>query len=142
MIRPAQASDAPVIADLTCQLGYAVDVPATAERIKDLLAKDDHFVAVAVVDDQVVGWMQAHACVTLESGFRAEILGLVVSDAVRRRGVGRDLVAAAEAWALTKGAETLVVRSNVQRTESHAFYPALGFSLSKTQSVYRKRIGS
>ena len=36
------------------------------------------------------------------------------------------------------GAEAVVVRSNTKRVESHIFYPALGFTVSKTQSVYRK----
>jgi hypothetical protein len=36
------------------------------------------------------------------------------------------------------GAPVLVVRSNTTRRESHVFYPALGFSVSKTQRVYRK----
>jgi GNAT superfamily N-acetyltransferase len=78
----------------------------------------------------------------LESGFRVEINGLIVSPEARRRGVGRALVSRAEEWALQVGAEAIVVRSNVQRIESHAFYPALGYDVSKTQTVYRKRLNS
>jgi GNAT superfamily N-acetyltransferase len=68
-------------------------------------------------------------------------VGLVVSESCRRRGVGRSLVKRAEQWAAEIGAETLVVRSNTKRVESHRFYPALGFSLAKTQAVYRKGLG-
>ena len=76
----------------------------------------------------------------LESGRRAEIVGLVVAGAGRRRGVGRALVQAAEAWAAKGGIERLIVRSNITRAESHAFYPALGFSRGKTQAVYQKAL--
>jgi hypothetical protein len=33
------------------------------------------------------------------------------------------------------------VRSNALRQEAHAFYPALGYALAKTQRVYRKALG-
>jgi hypothetical protein len=49
------------------------------------------------------------------------------------------LVGRAETWATEISAETVVVRSNAKRVESHVFYPALGFLPSKTQVVYRKR---
>ena len=58
---------------------------------------------------------------------------------MRRQGVGRSLVAQAETWAREISAETVVVRSNARRLESHAFYPSLGYLPSKTQVVYRKR---
>ena len=34
----------------------------------------------------------------------------------------------------------LFLRSSVDRTEAHMFYPALGFERSKTQHVYRKSL--
>ena len=45
-----------------------------------------------------------------------------------------------EAWAVAQGAPVLVVRSNVRRTESHVFYPSLGFAVNKTQTVFHKRL--
>jgi GNAT superfamily N-acetyltransferase len=77
--------------------------------------------------------------VALESGLRVEIVGLIVSETMRRRGVGRCLVEYAETWAKEISAETVVVRSNTKRVESRVFYPSLGFLPSKTQVVYRKR---
>jgi GNAT superfamily N-acetyltransferase len=140
-IRNACASDSAEIAELTAQLGYAADPEATSLRLAKIDGRDDHLAVVAVLDGKTVGWLHAHASVALESGFRAEIVGMVVSEGCRRRGVGRCLVRRAEQWALEKGARVLVVRSNMKRVESHGFYPALGFSTSKTQTVYRKQIG-
>jgi GNAT superfamily N-acetyltransferase len=90
----------------------------------------------------MVGWLQAHASHVLESGFRVEITGLIVSPEARRQGIGRALVNRAEEWACKLGAKAIVVRSNVHRVESHTFYPALGYDVSKTQTVYRKRLNS
>jgi len=98
---------------------------------------------VLIADDPahvLCGWLTAHAFDTLASGFRVQITGLVVAESHRRQGAGRHLVAAAERWAEKIGAETIVVFSNVQRTESHAFYPALGYTNTKTEAVYRKSL--
>ena len=76
----------------------------------------------------------------LEMGERVEIVGLVVDSVARRSGVGRALVAAAEHWARSRGIDEVFVRSNVVRPESHPFYERIGYLLSKTQHVYRKRL--
>jgi GNAT superfamily N-acetyltransferase len=140
-IRNASVCDAEDIAELTAQLGYPADAQAAGRRLARIIGQRDQLVLVAILDNEIVAWIQAQASEALESGFRVEIVGLVVSESCRRRGVGRSLVKRAEQWAAEIGAETLVVRSNTKRVESHRFYPALGFSLAKTQAVYRKGLG-
>ena len=108
-------------------------------RVLAILASTADRLIVAVdSSDAVVGWLQAHTAHKIESGFCVEITGLVVSPAARRRGAGRSLVADIERWARRISAEAVVVRSNIKRVESHSFYPALGFTATKTQTVYRK----
>ena len=137
-IREAISSDADAIARLTRELGYAADPAAISQRLARLTDRNDQLVLVALLDEKPVGWLQAHASDVLESGFRVEIVGLIVSLQSRRLGIGRQLVQRAEQWAIALGAAAIVVRSNTARGESHRFYPALGFSATKTQAVYRK----
>lgn len=137
-IRDAIDSDATAIAGLVAELGYEAGQEEVQSRLARLKGRDDQMVVVAIKENRIVGWIQAHASEVLESGFRAEIVGLVVSQSFRRSGVGRSLVSRAEQWAVEIGAAVLVVRSNTKRVESHSFYPVLGFTLSKTQAVYRK----
>ena len=137
-IREAQLSDSSDIARLTGELGYVGDAEAVRGRLERVASYRDQVVFVAIADDKVVGWLQAHASVSLESGYRVEIIGLIVETVARRQGVGRSLVRQAERWALEIGSDVLVVRSNVKRVESHDFYAAIGFSSAKTQAVYRK----
>lgn len=80
----------------------------------------------------------AEPAAIVESGFRVEITGLIVAAEQRRHGVGRAFVAEAESWVKLISAEAIVARGNIRRVESHAFYPALGYSAAKTQNVYRK----
>jgi GNAT superfamily N-acetyltransferase len=139
-IRAAKAGDAEAVSILSKELGYPSDLKATRERLRRILMRDDQRIIVAVAPGGAVcGWLQAHSSVVVEYGLRVEIVGLIVSDRMRRKGVGRSLVAQAETWAAEISAEAIVVRSNTKRVESHAFYPALGYLPSKTQVVYRKR---
>jgi GNAT superfamily N-acetyltransferase len=142
MVRAATVDDAAAIAPLLDELGYPADPEVVRDRLARLLARKDCLVAVAQSESgEICGWIQAHSAEVLESGFRVEIAGLVTAKSMRRRGIGRMLVECAESWAAQLGAKTIVVRSNVARSASHAFYPAVGYANTKTQSVYRKRIG-
>jgi GNAT superfamily N-acetyltransferase len=138
-VRAARAEDADQIARLSGELGYPVSAAVMRTRLSSVLASASDMVRVCEdANGAVIGWLQAHAGDSLESGLRVEILGLVVAGVARRAGVGRALVEEAERWARGRSADTLVVRSNVRRAESHRFYPAVGFSLAKTQHVYSK----
>jgi len=139
-LRNAIHSDSVEIARLTNELGYSADPKVISERLAGIAGRREQLVLVAILEESVVGWLQAHASVALESGLRVEIVGLIVTENARREGIGRSLVQRAEQWARELGAMTVIVRSNTQRIESHHFYPALGFSTSKTQTVYRKHL--
>jgi GNAT superfamily N-acetyltransferase len=112
-----------------------------AERLERLLARPEDAVLIAEMPSgEVVGWLHAAEQELLESGRRCEILGLVVDAGQRKLGAGRQLVAAAEAWARERGLAEMAVRSNVARVESHPFYERLGYLRVKTQHAYRKRL--
>jgi N-acetylglutamate synthase-like GNAT family acetyltransferase len=137
-IREANSGDATDLARLTAELGYTGSEDLMRRRLARIASQPDQIVLVAILDERIVGWLQARACLSLESGYSAEITGLIVEASARRRGVGRTLVKRSERWASELGVEALLVRSNVQRVESHDFYRALGFTSWKNQVVYRK----
>ena len=141
-IRPAVEDDAGEVARLAAVLGYPVAEEEMRARVRGILGSDADLLLVAAAGDgRVVGWLQAHAACRVHTGRGVEIVGLVVDPAARRQGIGKRLVAEAERWAEARSAEVLVVRSNLRRSESHLFYPALGFSLNKQQAVYRLGLG-
>ena len=133
--------DAEAMARLSTELGYAADTAVMAKRIEAVLASSADFLVVAIASsDEICGFLQAHASTVIESGFRVEIMGLIVAGSARRQAVGRALVADAEQWAKNLSAPVMVVRSNIVRMESHQFYPALRYEATKTQQIYRKRL--
>ena len=135
--RPMTETDAEAVTELADELGYPNEIENIRQRIQMIGAGDLLLVAVDSTDT-VVGFIQAHRVCIIEVGCRVEILGLVVSKVARRLGIGRRLIAEVENWAKSSGAEAVVVRSNTKRTESHIFYPAMGYREIKTQAVYEK----
>ncbi len=145
-LRPARSGDAAELARLSAQLGYPQQAVEFERRLRRLLISADHRIVVAtesgtsVEGGRLLGFIAIERRLTLELGERVEIVGLVVDDSARRRGIGQALVRTAEDWARTIGVGDVAVRSNVVRDESHPFYERNGFERTKTQHVYRKRL--
>ena len=139
-IRRARFGDAEEMARLAAQLGYPVTVGDMAERLAALLPNGRHCIAVAASGERLLGRVHVEHRSSLEGGDRAELMALVVDSSARRRGLGRELVEYAEAWALSRGLAALTVRSNTARKLSHPFYEALGYTRDKTQHVYSKAL--
>lgn len=135
-IRHATAKDAKAITNLSFQLGYSLSEAATVLNLELLENSERDIVYVAVQNERVIGWMQVSYCVKLESRPFCEIMGLVTDEHVRGKGVGRMLVMHAAEWGRQRNCATLVVRTNVVRTEAHRFYEVCGFTLKKEQKVY------
>ena len=138
--RRATPGDAEAVAELSGQLGYPMAADLVRNRLATLTVSPDHAIIVAELNGAMCGWVHVHAQQSLVSGERGAILGLVVSREFRRRGIGRLLMEEAERWVRGRGLDEVVLRSNVARSESHAFYPAIGYDQFRTQAVYRKRL--
>ncbi|HEY5552949.1 MAG TPA: GNAT family N-acetyltransferase, partial [Opitutaceae bacterium] len=141
-IRPATVTDADAIARLATELGYPASGAEIRTRLTTLLGSRAHFIAVAEREGEVIGWVGAEHRTLLESGERAELVGLVVSVGARRSGIGSALVGSAEAWAQGRGLTKMGVRSNIGRAEAHPFYEHLGYARTKTQHAYAKALAS
>ncbi|GAB6196902.1 GNAT family N-acetyltransferase [Lysobacter xanthus] len=137
-IRAARIADAAEIARLSAQLADPVTPECMAVRLAAFVDDAPRAAFVADTGDALAGWIAVERRMTLETGEAFEITGLVVDAAQRRSGVGARLVAAADAWRAAQGGQGLLVRSNVVRAASHAFYASLGFQFAKTQHVYRR----
>ena len=126
-IRPAVDDDAPQLATLLAHLGYPSDAADLPDRLLRLRSGgDDAF--VAVLNGETVGLATVHSRAVLHVARPvAQLTALVVPPAMRGRGVGRALVAAAEQWARAQGAERLVVTTALHRAEAPLFYERLGF---------------
>ena len=135
-IRRARLDDAEALAALSTQLGYPSDTQTMQQRLDVAVNSPEHAVYVCCDDDALHAWIHVMRTFHLESGFGAEIAGLIVSERCRGQGLGSRLVRQAEDWAKSLGFDRLRVRCRAERTRAHAFYRNLGFEQEKMQHVF------
>jgi GNAT superfamily N-acetyltransferase len=139
--RIARVTDAPELAELTTQLGYPSTPGDIERRLPALLESSDHLVLVAVdARDRPVAWLHAVVRRVLESDSFVQVAGLAVDAGRRGAGIGSQLLAGAEQWALEAGFDLIRVRSNVIRERAHAFYVRAGYALAKTSHLFAKHL--
>jgi GNAT superfamily N-acetyltransferase len=140
-VREIQVEDAEAAANLSRELGYPVEAAVMAGRIRAIKALPDHATYVASLPDRgIVGWIDIGVVHHLQTEKHVEIGGLVVSSGARSLGVGRQLVARAEEWALERGIRTMLVRSQLKRERAHQFYLREAYRQIKTSVVFSKQL--
>jgi GNAT superfamily N-acetyltransferase len=139
-IRSARPEDGERLAALSGELGYPMTAEEAVRRLTDLSAHGDHALLVAESGGRVAGWIQVSLPRIFETPKSAEIAGLIVDATERGQGIGRQLVAAAAAWAEARGCASVRVRTNVIRERAQAFYAREGFREVKTQKVLQKTL--
>ena len=128
-IRVAELREADGLSPLLEALGYPAAAELIERRLQRLAANPNAIVLVASVGLVVEGVATAHMFDTIHAEAPAAwITALVVSTAVRRRGVGSGLVRALERWARERGAIRISVNSGLHRADAHSFYEGLGYA--------------
>jgi GNAT superfamily N-acetyltransferase len=86
-------------------------------------------VLVAELDGAVIGCLSTSIMRVLHRPAPVgRISMMVVDEALRSRGIGAQLVRAAEAALAAQGCYMVEVTSNMRRTEAHRFYERLGYA--------------
>lgn len=139
-IRTADAVDGEALAPLLADLGFEAGADALADRIGGLSRMGEP-VLVAKIGDALAGCITWHVTNMLHRPHPVgRITLLIVAPGMRRKGVGRALVEAAEARLTARGCGLVEVTSNDKRRAAHAFYRRLGYE--QTSRRFAKPIGS
>jgi N-acetylglutamate synthase-like GNAT family acetyltransferase len=127
-IRAAELSDAVVLANLMSQLGYSTRTSEMEMRLKTILPDRRYQTWVAVREGKVAGMIGTFCYQGYEhNNPSAKILALVVDEAMRSVGVGKALIAAAEADLANQNITRLIVNTRLTREDAHAFYERVGY---------------
>jgi aminoglycoside 6'-N-acetyltransferase I len=141
-VRRAQAADRPEHARMRAALWPDEDPAELASELETLLADSTQAAFVAERDDgRLCGFAEASVRAYANSNDEAPcafLEGLWVDEDVRRRGVGRALVAAVEDWARANGFTELGSDALVDNSVSHAAHHALGFEERERVVYFRK----
>jgi ribosomal protein S18 acetylase RimI-like enzyme len=118
------------------ELGYPTDAASFTERVAAVSANPDDGVLIAEDDGNILGLVAVHSFEMLHRpGRLGRITVLVVSAAARNRGIGRQLLNAAESHLRACGCVKLEVTSGEHRPEAHGFYAANGYEEQRVHFV-------
>ena len=128
-IRQANESDANALALLVAERGfdYPTETSLVRERLSDLIGAGDS-ILVATDDSKLIGMALLHRTRFLHRPPDGRIVSLVVSETHRSRGVGAQLIEAAESFFRDWGCGRVEVTSGATREGAHRFYLRSGYS--------------
>ena len=125
IIRDAKLTDAPA---LVCELGYKTTPAEMRRRLRSILDDGNYRTLVAEVDGKVCGMIGTLAYASYEHDDPSgRILALVTLPSVRRRGIGRALIASAEKDFVQKAVTRVSLNTRLARKDAHQFYESLGY---------------
>ena len=127
-IRDAELKHASELAVLMCELGYETKRTEMEARLKLILSNPAYKTFVALVDGSVCGMIGTVTYPSYEhDDAGGRILALVTSNAARRRGIGRALIATAEKDFAQRGIRRVALNTQLTREDAHKFYESLGY---------------
>lgn len=135
------ADDIPASHDLLSQLGYPLDRKELQRRYDAVVGAADHALLVAEHDHRIIALCHVYARPALDKPPEAVVQALVVDQASRGSGVGRDMTAMVERWARAHGFTSVALYSSALRSEAHAFYKVVGYRLTATSHLFCKSLG-
>jgi GNAT superfamily N-acetyltransferase len=140
LVRALRSSDQQVASGLLRQLGYEIDPTELASRIARVLANPMHIAAVAEEKGSICGLVHAYERPALERAYEVVLQSLVVDQSTRKTGIGKQLMAAAEVWAKSRGVDQVVLHTRIERDDARSFYEHIGYKLTTTSHLMAKRL--
>ena len=136
-VREARPTDAVEAVRLLSQLGHAQPAGKDSARLAAFIEQGECVLVAERASSssaRLLGVVTLHvAPVMHRAGPIGRLSALVVDESARGGGIGRALVAAAEAYFAARGCAMIEVTSNKARTDAHAFYERLGYAATSVR---------
>lgn len=123
---------------LNKEIGRTISSSSLKEII-DALPRSERLL-LAVEGDFLVGFAHLRVHSDLAGASSVEVVDLIVRSANRQRGIGRQLLNAAETWARQSDYRSLQIRIPVADSGAHAFLTALQFEQSATLLEFNRHL--
>ncbi len=120
------------------EMGYDYPEEETEKRIQKILKSEKDRVFVAIVEDEVVGYIHACDYDVIYAPSYKNIMGIAVCSDYKRNGIGKALLSAVEEWAKCTGAVGVRLNSGATRVFAHRFYKNCGYVGDKEQIRFIK----
>lgn len=122
------------------QLDPSVE-PIKKDHLKSLIRSKNSHLFLAVSDDKEIAGMLTAAVYLIPTGTKYWIEDVVVDEAYRGKGIGKELMVHAMEFAKSAGAKSVDLTSRPARVAANKLYKELGFELRET-NVYRYSLTS
>jgi len=148
-VRAAKPSDLKVLGKMRNALWPDSSVEQHEEELVPILAGKPPGILplvyfVAEENGTVVGFVEVGLRSTADGCDWTRAVGYVegwyVAESHRRRGVGAQLIAAAENWAREQGCIEMASDTQIQNTQSLQAHLRLGYEVSERSILFRKRL--
>ncbi len=131
-------ADLPLVQPLLRQLGYELALNELEQRFGLVVKSPEHSAFVCETEGKLVGLLHVYGRPALEKPAEAIIQSIVVDKAYRKVGIGNQLIAAAELWAIERGYDYIALHTRTDRDDAHAVYSQMGFRTKSTAYSLRK----
>ena len=144
MIQKAEIKDLPVIAELACQLWLDNSVEEMQAEFAETLTKPDAAFFLAYADETAVGFAQCQLRYDYVEGTDSSpvgyLEGIYVADGYRQQGFARELLAACESWAKSKGCTEFASDCELENAQSLQFHLNVGFEEANRIICFTKKL--
>ena len=139
VISDVEENDAEDIAVLNSELGYSVTAGLVRKQIRRIQEQTRDRVFIARNGEHAAGYIHLTPYELLFDDPLMNVMGLVVLEEYRRRGIASALMKHAERYAKENGYSGIRLSSGSARTGAHEFYESLGYVSRKTHRHFIKR---
>ena len=141
MIRKAEHSDLPVLADLALKLWPGHNQEELYEDLRKIMGKPDAAFFLAENGEGFAQCQLRHDYVEgTESSPVGYLEGIYVEESCRRKGLARDLLTACENWAREQGCREFASDCELSNEQSLRFHLSVGFEEANRIICFTKKL--
>ena len=144
MIRKAESKDLYILSELACQLWPDHTVEEMQAEFAETLTKPDAAFFLAYADETAVGFAQCQLRYDYVEGTDSSpvgyLEGIYVADGYRQQGFARELLAACESWAKSKGCTEFASDCELDNVQSLQFHLNVGFEEANRIICFTKKL--
>lgn len=144
MIRKANATDLPALADLAVKLWPEHTAESLTDELKDILESKDAAFFVALEKGGYSGFAQCQLRRDYVEGTESSpvgyLEGIFVEEGSRGRGIAKQLLSACEAWARERGCREFASDCELTNDTSLHFHLRMGFEEANRIICFTKKL--
>ncbi|KRE31633.1 GNAT family N-acetyltransferase [Paenibacillus sp. Soil522] len=118
---------------------YLFSEEKVKEKIENIIKKTKDIIFVYEQNNEVIGYIHGSPYELLFSESLVNVLGFVVKEGYRNKGIGSMLIERVEQWGKDNGFSGMKLLSHPSRLYAHSFYERRGYLFTKDQKNFIKK---